>query len=508
MESPDNTVVTVVKDGQGNVRPRRSTRVVIRLAVRIAHVNATGSVDAILGWSVVVNQYGCKLESKRPMALRQVVEITVIATGRSGRGKIVWASTAANREGNYECAVQFEKATNLWGVDFPPEDWPEDEGSRELMPPDTPSESIPVAEKPAAEEEALLEIPLEVIAPAPQVDNTRPPSPQIVIPPAEPVPAAPSIVIPPPPAPLVTEPAQPRESVSSSPAPVPLSPSEGPTIAPRPVDRFTDAVRDLIQATIAAGESIAAERLAKSLEERIARMQQDVLDRLSTQVQSLAAMQTTAFSESAAAITTASQNAFSASVKEITATAGEELKALQSEAVSAAEVAFENLRSDAAQHLSQAEQEFVTRCRSAVEQSLSGLVDNSLRTISQRIVEADQELDTLADRARTVLQDCTAQLDQQAASRVEQTTRHLDAQLKTIAQGISSEFQQSNAEAMSTRQQAFETAFQQNLAAVSESSLREVQGGLARILQGLADRLKPVVGEAPTESGPPPATAA
>jgi hypothetical protein len=123
MGNPAVSTESAAKKQEASFRPRRTTRAVVSLSVQINVVGPAGAIEIITGRSVVVNKYGGKIESKKPLLPNQLAEVTVLATGKKGSGKVVWADPRLNKDGNYEFAVQFEEPCNPWGVEFPPEDW-------------------------------------------------------------------------------------------------------------------------------------------------------------------------------------------------------------------------------------------------------------------------------------------------------------------------------------------------------------------------------------------------
>jgi len=262
-----------------------------------------------------------------------------------------------------------------------------------------------------------------------------------------------------------------------------------------PANRLADSIRDLIQSTVSAQESIAAERLVKTLESRMAGMQLAVLGRLTEQMQSLVSAQTNILKQRAEEITSESQQALSVRLRQMTEAAGQNARAVQGEAVSAIEKAMDSLHNQVAEQLPQMEKKFLEQCRSLAEQSLSGIVENSLQTMSARIEEASKGFERVEERTRKILFDTSEQLGEHAATKIDETTKHMEEQLKDMAQCVSSNLQQYSVEELGKRQQTVEAAFRKQMQAVSESSLQEVQGALARMLHGLAEKMRPAKGQ-------------
>ena len=561
MENLAVSTELIIKEQDASVRPRRTTRVVISLSLRIGVVGPAGANELIAGRSVAVNKYGCKIESRKPLPANQAVDITVFATGKKGRGKVVWADSHANKDGNYEFAVQFDKPCNLWGVEFPPEDWEAEKESQTPMPPSTPGEAIsfetsnqaaPTIQTDQAVTGANVASAIGAVANSSvqadslqtMVARTTPQEPvfkdesetvdltpmisaaatgmsaegsqartpasslqqasdseiaaasdgskittertSIPLPSTAPTPSSETETASFPSVHNKVSPAPTADSVSQLPE-LKVSRSSPPT----PANRLAEAVRDLIQSTVSTEGSIATERLVKALENRMARTQLDVLDRLTKQIQSVVSAQTSVLKQKADEIASQSQQALSVRLQQMAEAADQNAKAVQGEAVSAIEKAMDSIHNQVAEQLPQMEKNFLEQCRSLAEQSVSGIVENSLRTMSLRIEEASKGLETMEERTKKILLDTSVQLEQHAATKIDETTKHMEAQLKEMAQRVYSNLQQYTVAELSRRQQAVEAAFQKQMQAVSESSVQEVQGALARMLQGLAEKMRP-----------------
>ncbi|HXW16514.1 MAG TPA: hypothetical protein VEN79_18535 [Terriglobia bacterium] len=270
-----------------------------------------------------------------------------------------------------------------------------------------------------------------------------------------------------------------------------------------PANHLADAIRDLIQSTLTAQQGIAAERLVKALEDRMARMQLEVLDRLTKQIQSVVSAQTSVLKQRADEIASQSQQVLSVRLQQMVEAADQNAKAVQGEAVSAIEKATSSLHNQIAEQLPQMEKKFLEQCRSLAEQSLSGIVENSVRTMSLRIEETSKGLERIEERTQKILLDTSVLLEQHAATKIDETTKHMESQLKEMAQRVYSNLQQYSVADLDWRQQAVEAAFQKQMQAVSESCVQEVQGALARMLQGLAEKMRPAPAQELNNSNPP-----
>lgn len=549
-----------MKERDKSVRARESTRLAIRFPILICAVDPPGAAERISGWSIAVSNHGCKIESKGPLPVGRVADVTVVSTRKTGRGRVVWADPSPNTNGNYELAIQFDEPCNIWGLRFPPEDWEVEKKDRTVNPQETLANEITLDTSvvTASPAQAALPEPQEAAAAAngsaaiPNV-SANPPQEMAEAHPQEPayaadletldltamisdlannrgdsispeqapvaslpqsfdseIPAAtdsPQVITERSGTPLHspvlaqsldaegTPPPSTHSEISPVPTADPVTPPAGlggsPSIPTSPANRLADAVRDLIQSTLSAEQGVAAERLIKALEDRMARMQVEVLDRVTHQIQSLVSAQTSVLKERADEFAGQSQQVLSVHLKQLAEAADQNARAAQSEAASTVERALSHLHDQVAEQLPQTEKKFLDECRTLAEQSVSVIVEDSLRTMSLRIAEANRGLEETAERTQKVLLDTSLQLEQQAVTKIDETTKYLEAQLRVVAQRIFSSFQQYTVAELGKKQRTMEVEFQQQMQAVSESSLFEMQGALSRMLEGLAETMRP-----------------
>ena len=108
---------------------RRTMRLTLRIPLKIEIKQIDDTYLTFDAWTTVVNKNGARIESdlasqeKSGLNLHQEVAITVPASGKSATARVAWVSKDENENGNYEFGVELEEAENLWGVQFPPDDW-------------------------------------------------------------------------------------------------------------------------------------------------------------------------------------------------------------------------------------------------------------------------------------------------------------------------------------------------------------------------------------------------
>jgi 5-carboxymethyl-2-hydroxymuconate isomerase len=491
----ENSSHAVMEQPDAAVRARRSPRVVLALPVKISVLDSPGGKQVAVGRSLVVNQYGCKIESNTSLRLNQIAELTVLATGKSCRGRVVWVDNRPNKHGNYEFALQFDGRSNVWGIHFPAEDPQLEQQPQKLTP--------------APREEATAGIPDQTSADAGEKQNAAPATFPLVagesvmsgavedlrpeIPTAgktgAPVPSAP---LAPSGDPGTATALQPQAEMWPAVRPETPSATPGTNVAPThavtPAERLLSAVRDLVSGEQAA----AAERQARDLEDRMTRIQLEVSRRVTEQIQSVTAAQISILKDSAAEFADQSQRALSASLQQFAETADQKARAIQDEAASAMTAAAASVRGQVAEELSKTEQSFVEQCRSLAQQALSSMVDECVRTMSLRIEELNKGFGEMQNRTQEVLLSTTRQLDEHAAKKVNDTAEQFEARLGDVAQRTFTNFQKYSLAELGKKQESIEAAFRQQMQAVSKSSLQEMQGALARVLQDMAGKMRPV----------------
>ena len=102
-----------------SLKGRRSTRIALRVPVKIGIRKSNATLDA---HTTIINKNGARLECELPIDSMQEVVIST-HTGKTAIGQVIWAGTRPNFNGNFEFAIGLNQPANLFGVTFPPEDW-------------------------------------------------------------------------------------------------------------------------------------------------------------------------------------------------------------------------------------------------------------------------------------------------------------------------------------------------------------------------------------------------
>ena len=113
-----------------SLKARRTSRIALRIPVILSPLDS-GESKEFNGWTLVINQNGARLECQHGFEEGQEVEVKVLSTGKSARGKVVWSASQPDSSGTVELGVEVYQAQNLWGVGFPPDDWEAEKALRE-----------------------------------------------------------------------------------------------------------------------------------------------------------------------------------------------------------------------------------------------------------------------------------------------------------------------------------------------------------------------------------------
>ena len=125
-------------DTQGSAG-RRSTRLAIPISVAISGKDAGGKTFKENTRTIVINKHGAKISSAHQLTLGTELSVENRALGVSAKTNVVWLGDKKSPKDAGEIGVQLREAGNIWGVEFPPEDWqegaPTGPGGQRLDPP-------------------------------------------------------------------------------------------------------------------------------------------------------------------------------------------------------------------------------------------------------------------------------------------------------------------------------------------------------------------------------------
>src|SRR6185369_2359266 len=99
-------------------RGRRSSRVLISLALAISGQKSDESHVSGAAETILVNRHGAKIRSAVPLEPKMEVHVVMLAPYKWRVGQVVWADS-----GEREYGIELYRPENFWGIYFPPEDW-------------------------------------------------------------------------------------------------------------------------------------------------------------------------------------------------------------------------------------------------------------------------------------------------------------------------------------------------------------------------------------------------
>jgi hypothetical protein len=138
---------------------RRSTRLAIAIPIALSGKSSSGAAFKENTRTITINRQGAKVLTMQALTLGTEVVIENRHLGTTARANVVWLGERKGPKDSVEIGVQLSEAANIWGIEFPPEDWQES-----LPAPAGPGESAP-ADKPPPP--APTKTPVEVSAQKP-----------------------------------------------------------------------------------------------------------------------------------------------------------------------------------------------------------------------------------------------------------------------------------------------------------------------------------------------------
>ncbi len=99
-------------------RGRRSSRVLVSLALAVSGQKSDGSHVSGAAETILVNRHGAKIRSAVPLEPKMEVRVAMLAPYKWRVGQVVWADC-----GEREYGIELYRPENFWGIYFPPEDW-------------------------------------------------------------------------------------------------------------------------------------------------------------------------------------------------------------------------------------------------------------------------------------------------------------------------------------------------------------------------------------------------
>src|SRR5579859_2731207 len=111
-------------DAQGQAG-RRSTRLAIPISIAISGKDSGGQSFKENTRTIVINKHGAKISSSHQLTLGTELLVENRALGLTAKTNVVWLGDRKSPKDAGEIGVQLLEAGNIWGIEFPPDDWQE-----------------------------------------------------------------------------------------------------------------------------------------------------------------------------------------------------------------------------------------------------------------------------------------------------------------------------------------------------------------------------------------------
>ncbi|MGA3323774.1 MAG: hypothetical protein ABSF45_04830 [Terriglobia bacterium] len=157
-------------DNSPGAETRRSTRLSISIPIVIHGKDAQQKAFKEKTHTLIVNKHGAKLATSHQLAVGTQILIENPTMGSAGEANIVWVSAKRSSQGLHEVGVQLVEAQNIWGLEFPPDDWTNQEKDQGMP---AANEAIPPLPAPVENPSAQIS-PRALASAAKPTPTTRP----------------------------------------------------------------------------------------------------------------------------------------------------------------------------------------------------------------------------------------------------------------------------------------------------------------------------------------------
>ncbi len=457
--------------------------------------------------------------------LNQEVLLTVSATEKSSKGKVVWREPNPNQSGDYECAVELLEPENLWGVKFPPTDWTSHRraASKEAVEPEVipmsgQSDTMEASPEPqAVHEEDVAQLaggePIAVTAPyldlTPELSQAQPPPANLEV--GEGLLSTEEAMVG-----AKSGPASPEIPASEHPPPsVPqsCSPPPGASTVERghsdASNRLLGILNDLVESALEARVQTVERQCTEARTDTLANLQEAIQDSISshgellgmraidivTHNQQLLEQNIQKFLRSTEQDTKVRQQELCEGLREGMQNEMLELVLsskgrLQREAADLVSGARSNLRRSILQELPAIEDEFAEQCRARAERLLSARLEETARLLSDRVQQADENLDQrLGHRFEQISDQLAATLERRSEQILTDSVAGREQRLLETGNRVAQSFLQHIVTELNQRQEQWIQQAQSSLEEVAEQNLQRTRLGFSRVIREWAQAM-------------------
>src|SRR5271166_136987 len=102
---------------------RRAKRLSLALPIVIHGKDAQQTAFRERTQTLIVNKHGARFLTAQQLAVGGEILVENPALGSVAKANVVWVSAKRNANGLLEAGAQFVESQNIWGIEFPPDDW-------------------------------------------------------------------------------------------------------------------------------------------------------------------------------------------------------------------------------------------------------------------------------------------------------------------------------------------------------------------------------------------------
>src|SRR5208337_739830 len=102
---------------------RRSSRISLSLPIVIHGKDAQQKAFKESTRTLIVNKHGAKFLTAQRLVIGAEILIENPTLRCVAKANVVWVSAKRNQDGLHKAGVQLTEAQNIWGLEFPPDDW-------------------------------------------------------------------------------------------------------------------------------------------------------------------------------------------------------------------------------------------------------------------------------------------------------------------------------------------------------------------------------------------------
>jgi hypothetical protein len=147
---------------------RRSTRLSISIPIGISGKDAEGRAFKENVRTLVISKHGAKILTVHQLSSGTEILVENKSLGNIAKATVVWLEARRRSRDLHQVGLQLVEAQNIWGIEFPPDDWTQEESKEERQSPgrvpvaglaqpaskiETPPAPTPAGESPAGESE-------------------------------------------------------------------------------------------------------------------------------------------------------------------------------------------------------------------------------------------------------------------------------------------------------------------------------------------------------------------